>query len=55
MLATDSKQIHVIFYSTYGHIYKMVQQVVRGINSVPGTEAVLFQARVTAGQLLIFV
>ena len=48
MSATGTKKIYVIFYTTYGHMYKMVQEVVKGINSVPGTEAVLLQVRMTS-------
>ncbi|KAG7667391.1 hypothetical protein Ndes2526B_g04089 [Nannochloris sp. 'desiccata'] len=40
-------RIAVIFYSTYGHIYKMAQSVAKGINSVPGCEAVLLQVQET--------
>lgn len=45
MSATGSKKIFVIFYTTYGHIHKMVEEVVKGINSVSGVEAVLLQVR----------
>ena len=38
-----TKKIYVIFYTTYGHIWKLVEEVVKGINSVDGTEAVVFQ------------
>lgn len=48
MSATGTKKIYVIFYTTYGHIYKMVEEVVKGINSVPGTEAVLLQVCMTS-------
>lgn len=43
MSATGTKKIYVIFYTTYGHIHKMVEEVVKGINSVSGVEAVLLQ------------
>ena len=33
----------MVFYTTYGHIYKLVEQVAKGINSVAGTDAVLLQ------------
>jgi NAD(P)H dehydrogenase (quinone) len=44
---SEMVKIAVIFYSTYGHIYKMAQQVAKGINSVPGCEAVLLQVQET--------
>ena len=43
MSSAGTKKIYVVFYTTYGHIYKMVEQVANGINSVPGTEAVVLQ------------
>lgn len=43
MSSAGTRKIYVIFYTTYGHIYKMVEQVTKGINSVPGTEAVVLQ------------
>ena len=45
MSAAGSKKVFVIFYTTYGHIHKMVEEVVKGINSVSGVEAVLLQVR----------
>ena len=50
MSTTGTKKIYVVFYTTYGHIYKLVQEVAKGINAVPGTEAVLLQV----GTPLIF-
>lgn len=47
MSTTGTKKIYVIFYTTYGHIYKLVEEAVKGINSVPGSEAVVLQVRVT--------
>ncbi|KAL3159348.1 hypothetical protein ABBQ32_011299 [Trebouxia sp. C0010 RCD-2024] len=43
MSTTGTKKIYVIFYTTYGHIYKLVEEAVKGINSVPGSEAVVLQ------------
>lgn len=43
MSSTGNKKIYVVFYTTYGHIYKLVEQVAKGINSVEGTEAVVLQ------------
>ncbi len=34
----------VLFYSMYGHIYRMAQAVAEGVAEVPGAEAVLKQA-----------
>jgi NAD(P)H dehydrogenase (quinone) len=36
-------KVHVIFYSTYGHIYKMAEAIVEGAKSVAGAEVSLFQ------------
>jgi NAD(P)H dehydrogenase (quinone) len=33
----------IIFYSMYGHIYKMAQAVAEGVREVPGAEVELFQ------------
>lgn len=38
-----SIKIQVIFYSMYGHVYKMAQAVVEGAKQVPGTELSLYQ------------
>jgi NADPH-dependent FMN reductase len=44
---TKMVKIAVIYYSTYGHIYKMAQSIAKGINSVDGCEAVLLQVQET--------
>jgi len=36
-------KVQVIFYSMYGHIYKMAQAVVEGAKQVPGAEVSLYQ------------
>ena len=36
-------KVHVIFYSTYGHIYRMAEAVVEGARSVAGADVSLFQ------------
>lgn len=36
-------RIYVVFYSTYGHIYKMAEAVVEGAREVEGAEVSLFQ------------
>jgi NAD(P)H dehydrogenase (quinone) len=41
---TDKANVQVIFYSMYGHIYRMAEAVAEGARSVPGVEVSLFQA-----------
>src|ERR1700739_4246829 len=36
-------KVQVIFYSMYGHVYKMAQAVVEGAKQVPGAEVSLYQ------------
>ncbi len=36
-------KVQVIFYSMYGHVYKMAQAVVEGAQQVPGAEVNLYQ------------
>ena len=36
-------KVHVVFYSTYGHIYHMAEAVAEGARSVVGAEVSLFQ------------
>jgi NAD(P)H dehydrogenase (quinone) len=36
-------KVHVIFYSMYGHVYRMAEAVVAGVREVAGAEATLFQ------------
>ena len=38
-----SIKVQVIFYSMYGHVYKMAQAVVEGAKQVPGAEVSLYQ------------
>ncbi|MDB5322554.1 MAG: NAD(P)H:quinone oxidoreductase, type [Phycisphaerales bacterium] len=40
-------KIQIIFYSMYGHIYKMAQAVEAGAKSVPDTQVSLFQVKET--------
>lgn len=40
-------KVQVIFYSLYGHIYKMSQAIVEGAKSVPGVEVELLQVAET--------
>lgn len=34
-------KVYIVFYSMYGHIYKMAEAVAEGVQEVPGAEAVL--------------
>jgi multimeric flavodoxin WrbA len=43
--ALQMGKIYIIFYSMYGHIYKMAQKIKEGVDKVPGQEGVLFQVR----------
>ncbi len=36
-------KVQIVFYSMYGHIYKMAEAVAQGAREVPGTEVTLFQ------------
>ena len=38
-------KVQVIFYSMYGHVYKMAQAVVEGAKQVPGAEVSLYQVQ----------
>jgi len=38
-------KVQVIFYSMYGHVYKMAQAVVEGAKQVPGAEVTLHQVQ----------
>ena len=36
-------KVQIIFYSMYGHIYRMAEAVAQGVRDVSGTEVGLFQ------------
>ena len=36
-------KVHVVFYSMYGHVYRMAEAVLAGVKEVTGAEASLFQ------------
>jgi len=36
-------KVHVIFYSMYGHVYRMAEAVLAGVKEVAGAEASLLQ------------
>src|ERR1700692_2279597 len=38
-------KVQVIFYSMYGHVYKMAQAIVEGAKQVPGAEVSLYQVQ----------
>jgi len=38
-----SIKVQVIFYSMYGHIYKMAQAIAEGVKQVPGAEVSIYQ------------
>ncbi len=40
---TDKAKVQVVFYSMYGHIYRMAEAVAEGARSVPGVEVSMFQ------------
>ncbi|MGE5610970.1 MAG: NAD(P)H:quinone oxidoreductase [Bacillota bacterium] len=40
-------KVHVIFYSTYGHVYRLAEAVAEGAREVPGTEVEVFQVAET--------
>jgi NAD(P)H dehydrogenase (quinone) len=42
-----SVKVQVIFYSMYGHIYKMAQAVAEGVKQVPGAEVSLYRVAET--------
>jgi NAD(P)H dehydrogenase (quinone) len=49
-----SVRVHVIFYSMYGHVFKMAEAVAAGARSVPGVEAKLSQVpELVADEILV--
>jgi NAD(P)H dehydrogenase (quinone) len=38
-------KVQVVFYSMYGHVYRMAQEVVEGVKQVPGAEVSLYQVQ----------
>jgi hypothetical protein len=44
--AVQMGKISIIFYSMYGHIYKMAQAMKEGVDKVPGCEGVLYQVSI---------
>jgi NAD(P)H dehydrogenase (quinone) len=44
---TMPAKIHVIFYSMYGHVYRLAEAIAQGAREVAGSEVQLFQVRET--------
>lgn len=40
-------KVYIIFYSMYGHVYKLAQSIKQGVDSVEGVEGVLYQVAET--------
>lgn len=40
-------KVHVIFYSTYGHVYRLAEAIAEGVLEVPGVEVEVFQVAET--------
>src|SRR3954468_16889696 len=40
-------KVHIIFYSTYGHVWRLAEAIAEGARSVPGTQVEVFQVRET--------
>ena len=40
---TDKVKIQIVFYSMYGHVYRMAEAVSEGARSVPGTDVKILQ------------
>ncbi|MDD5328311.1 MAG: NAD(P)H:quinone oxidoreductase [Phycisphaerae bacterium] len=36
-------KVHIVFYSMYGHVYRLAEAVAEGVRQVANTEAVLYQ------------
>ena len=48
-----SVKVQIIFYSMYGHVYKMAQAVAEGVKQVAGAEVSLYQvAELLPGEVL---
>jgi NAD(P)H dehydrogenase (quinone) len=43
-------RVHVIFYSTYGHVFRLAEAIVQGAREIAGTEVSLFQVAETLPQ-----
>lgn len=46
-------KIYIIFYTMYGHIWKMAQAMKEGVDKVPGCEGVLFQVAETLDESVL--
>ena len=43
-------QFHIIFYSTYGHVYRLAEAIAEGARQVQGTEVKVFRVAETLSQ-----
>ena len=41
MTTEDNMKVLIVYYSMYGHIYKMAEAIAEGVRQVPGCEAVI--------------
>lgn len=46
-------KVHVVFYSTYGHVYQMAEAVAEGAREVSGAEVSLFQVPETLTEVVL--
>ncbi|MCO6042610.1 NAD(P)H:quinone oxidoreductase [Aeoliella sp. ICT_H6.2] len=46
-------KVHVVFYSTYGHVYQMAEAVADGAREVAGAEVSLFQVPETLTEVVL--
>lgn len=46
-------KIHIIFYSMYGHVYRLAEAIAEGAREVPGAEVALFQVPETLPQEIL--
>jgi NAD(P)H dehydrogenase (quinone) len=48
-----SAKVQVIFYSTYGHVYQLAEEIAKGVREVNGAEANVFQVAETLPQSVL--
>ena len=46
-------KIHVIFYSTYGHVYQLAEAIAEGAREVAGTEVKVMQVAETLSEEIL--
>lgn len=42
------RDYHVSYYSMYGHVEQLAQEITKGANAVEGVEATIYQVRFTS-------